>query len=215
MHARPGLREIGTAVGDGVLLAGRYRLLDQGGLADLLPEAAARGRSVVIIGPGLAPLRRDFTLSELAPRARAAGVAGMVPVQTVTVAEETPELLALAASDDLVAGVVGWTDLAAADVASDLAALREAPGGEFLVGVATRCRASPPRTGWPGRTPCAGSGRWPRPGSHTTCWCCRTSCPRPSRPPDGCRNSPSSSTTWVNRRSGRGGPTDGGRPSGR
>lgn len=35
---------------DVVLLAGRYTLLDQDGLAELLPEAAARGRGVVIGG---------------------------------------------------------------------------------------------------------------------------------------------------------------------
>jgi D-threo-aldose 1-dehydrogenase len=35
---------------DVVLLAGRYTLLEQDGLAELLPEAAARGRSVVIGG---------------------------------------------------------------------------------------------------------------------------------------------------------------------
>ena len=42
------------------------------------------------------PLRRDFTVADLAPEARAAGVDRTVLVQTVTVAEETPELLALA-----------------------------------------------------------------------------------------------------------------------
>lgn len=35
---------------DVVLLAGRYTLLDQDGLSELLPEAAARGRSVIIGG---------------------------------------------------------------------------------------------------------------------------------------------------------------------
>ncbi|MFI1964966.1 aldo/keto reductase [Streptomyces pathocidini] len=35
---------------DAVLLAGRYTLLDQGGLAELLPAAAERGKSVVIGG---------------------------------------------------------------------------------------------------------------------------------------------------------------------
>ncbi|WP_371614151.1 aldo/keto reductase [Streptomyces sp. NBC_00454] len=35
---------------DVVLLAGRYTLLEQDGLAELLPEAAARGRSVIIGG---------------------------------------------------------------------------------------------------------------------------------------------------------------------
>lgn len=41
------LRETGIDV---VLLAGRYTLLEQEGLAELLPEAAARGRSVIIGG---------------------------------------------------------------------------------------------------------------------------------------------------------------------
>ena len=35
---------------DVVLLAGRYTLLEQNGLTELLPEAAARGRSVIVGG---------------------------------------------------------------------------------------------------------------------------------------------------------------------
>ncbi|MEU5095138.1 amidohydrolase family protein [Streptomyces sp. NPDC020996] len=83
----------------------------------------------------LAPLRRDFTLAHLEPEARAAGVTATVLVQTVAVAEETPEFLVLAAGSDLVAGVVGWSDLTAPDIADALAALRESPGGEHLVGI--------------------------------------------------------------------------------
>ncbi|MEV0093914.1 amidohydrolase family protein [Streptomyces sp. NPDC050738] len=88
-----------------------------------------------IAGPELAPLRRDFTLADLEPEVRAAGVSATVLVQTVTVAEETPEFLALADGSDLVAGVVGWTDLTAPDVDHTLASLRELPGGERLVGI--------------------------------------------------------------------------------
>ncbi|MFF0061217.1 amidohydrolase family protein [Streptomyces sp. NPDC005279] len=88
-----------------------------------------------ITGPDLAPIRRDFTLDDLAPEAHAAGVRATVLVQTVAVAEETPEFLALADGSDLVAGVVGWTDLTAPDVADTLAALRELPGGDRLVGI--------------------------------------------------------------------------------
>lgn len=88
-----------------------------------------------ITGPELAPLRRDFDIGELAPQARAAGVAATVLVQTVTVADETPEFLALAGRSDLVAGVVGWTDLTDPAIADTLAALRELPGGESLVGI--------------------------------------------------------------------------------
>ncbi|MGW7363757.1 amidohydrolase family protein [Streptomyces sp. NPDC054841] len=96
-----------------------------------------------ITGPELAPLRRDFTLADLEPEARAAGVTATVLVQTVTVPEETPEFLALAARSDLVAGVVGWTDLTAPDVADSLAALREGPGGEHLVGIRHQVQGEP------------------------------------------------------------------------
>ncbi|WBB63048.1 amidohydrolase family protein [Streptomyces sp. WMMC500] len=88
-----------------------------------------------ITGPELAPLRRDFTAAELAPLARAAGVGTSVVVQTVADPGETPELLALAARDDLVGAVVGWTDLTAPDVAERLAGLRELPGGRYLAGI--------------------------------------------------------------------------------
>ncbi|MCF4135997.1 amidohydrolase family protein [Streptomyces sp. Tue 6430] len=94
-------------------------------------------------GPGLRPLRRDFTLADLAPEARAAGVDRTVLVQTVTVAGETPELLALAAGHDLVAGVVGWTDLTRPDVGDELARLRELPGGRHLKGVRHQVQGEP------------------------------------------------------------------------
>ncbi|MYX19787.1 amidohydrolase, partial [Streptomyces sp. SID8380] len=82
-----------------------------------------------ITGPGLAPLLRDFTLAELEPQARAAGVNTTVVVQTVSSEDETAELLALAAGPGPVGAVVGWTDLTAPDVAERVAALRELPGG--------------------------------------------------------------------------------------
>ncbi|MBD9722481.1 amidohydrolase family protein [Streptomyces caniscabiei] len=88
-----------------------------------------------ITGPELVPLHRDFLLVDLEPEARTAGVTATVLVQTIDVPEETPEFLALAQDSDLVAGVVGWTDLTSPDVSSALAALREGPGGEHLVGI--------------------------------------------------------------------------------
>ncbi|WP_308346522.1 amidohydrolase family protein [Streptomyces sp. ISL-66] len=96
-----------------------------------------------ITGPELAPLRRDFSLADLTPQARAAGVTATVLVQTITAAEETPEFLAMAARSDLVAGVVGWTDLTAPDVADTLAGLRAATGGEHLVGIRHQVQDEP------------------------------------------------------------------------
>lgn len=83
----------------------------------------------------LAPLRRKFTLAELRPDAKAAGVTRTVVVQTVTEPGETPELLALAAADALVGAVVGWTDLTAPDVTAQVDRLRSLPGGRFLAGI--------------------------------------------------------------------------------
>ncbi|MER6562217.1 amidohydrolase family protein [Streptomyces sp. NPDC001027] len=88
-----------------------------------------------ITGQELALLRRDFLLADLDSAARAAGVTASVLVQTIDGPQETPELLALAQGSDLVAGVVGWTDLTSPDVARALAALREKPGGAYLVGI--------------------------------------------------------------------------------
>ena len=85
--------------------------------------------------PGLEPLRRNFLLADLEPEASAQGVTATVVVQTITEPEETPELLTVAATSDLVAGVVGWVDLEAPDVADAIASLRELTGGDRLVGI--------------------------------------------------------------------------------
>lgn len=89
------------------------------------------------------PIRRDFTVTDLAPEARAAGVDRTILVQTITVAEETPEFLALAAEHELIAGVVGWTDLTSPGVAEELARLRELPGGRYLKGIRHQVQGEP------------------------------------------------------------------------
>ncbi len=88
-------------------------------------------------------LHRSFDLAELRPSVLAHGVDATVVVQTITVADETPELLALAAREPLVAGVVGWVDLTAPDVADRLAALRSRPGGHRLVGIRHQVQGEP------------------------------------------------------------------------
>ncbi|MFE7323723.1 amidohydrolase family protein [Streptomyces sp. NPDC057565] len=96
-----------------------------------------------ITGEDLAPLNRSFAVADLEPEARAAGVTATVVVQTVTVPAETPELLALATEGGLVAGVVGWIDLTAPDVADALDRLREQPGGDRLVGIRHQVQEEP------------------------------------------------------------------------
>jgi L-fuconolactonase len=96
-----------------------------------------------ITGTELQPLRRDFTIADLEPEARSAGVDRTVLVQTITVPEETPEFLALAAEHDLIAAVVGWTDLTRPDVADELARLGELPGGRHLKGIRHQVQGEP------------------------------------------------------------------------
>jgi L-fuconolactonase len=97
-------------------------------------DLAAHAQPWLESDDALAPLRRTFSVADLAPQAAAAGVVGTVVVQTIEQAE-TPELLRLAGADSLVAAVVGWTDLTAASVADDLGDLRSMPGGEYLAGI--------------------------------------------------------------------------------
>jgi len=93
--------------------------------------------------PEMAAIRRDFSVGDLRPAARAAGVTATVLVQTVTVPDETPELLALAAADPLVAAVVGWTDLTSPAVAENLARLKGLPGGRSLAGIRHQVQSEP------------------------------------------------------------------------
>ncbi|MFD7697094.1 amidohydrolase family protein [Streptomyces sp. NPDC059805] len=97
--------------------------------------------------PGMADLRRDFTMADLAPSARAAGIDRTVLVQVLADLDETTEFLSLASADDLIAGVVGWADLTSDGLADTLDALRAAPGGDRLVGLRHLVQ-SEPDPGW-------------------------------------------------------------------
>jgi L-fuconolactonase len=100
-----------------------------------------------ITGAEMAAIRRDFSVDDLRPLAAAAGVTATVMVQTMNVAAETPEMLAIAAGDPLVAGVVGWTDLTSPAIADTLAELKDCPGGRKLVGIRHVVQAEPD-PGW-------------------------------------------------------------------
>ncbi|KUJ34662.1 amidohydrolase family protein [Streptomyces sp. MI02-2A] len=83
----------------------------------------------------LPALRRTFTAAELRPALDQNAIDATVLVQTIAVAEETPELLAVASADPHVRAVVGWTSLTDPGIADRLARLRELPGGSALVGI--------------------------------------------------------------------------------
>jgi L-fuconolactonase len=86
--------------------------------------------------PELDRIRRPYGLDDLRRETAAAGIDRTVVVQAVSGTGETEDLLAAAAgSGGLVAGVVGWVDLEAPDVAGALDRLRALPGGDRLVGI--------------------------------------------------------------------------------
>lgn len=85
-------------------------------------------------------IRRPYTVADLEAVTRADRT---VLVQTVTTVEETEEFLATAATTPLIAGVVGWVDLCAPDVADQIAALRAGPGGSSLVGIRHPAQGEP------------------------------------------------------------------------
>ena len=92
---------------------------------------------------GLAPLERSFAYDELLPQLDAAGIVGTVAVQTVASIEETHELLALAAEEPRLLGVVGWVDLTSDSVGAEVAEIRTLAGGDRLVGVRHQLQVEP------------------------------------------------------------------------
>jgi L-fuconolactonase len=71
----------------------------------------------------LAPIHRDFGLSDLAPHLSAADIEGTILVQAAPTEAETMFLLDIAENAELVRGVVGWTDFDAADGVARIDAL--------------------------------------------------------------------------------------------
>ena len=73
--------------------------------------------------PALAPIHRDFSLSDLAPHLAAADIKGTILVQAAPTEAETMFLLDIAAKAQAVRGVVGWADFDAADGGARIDAL--------------------------------------------------------------------------------------------
>src|SRR5215469_12274838 len=64
--------------------------------------------------PDLGPLYRDFDAQTLQPLLKTAGIDATILVQAAPTEAETDYLLAVTLQTPWIAGVVGWTDLAAA-----------------------------------------------------------------------------------------------------
>ena len=94
-------------------------------------DLSARDQSW-ITGDAMQPIRRNFSMSDLREAIAGHGIDKTVLVQTVTDYAETPELLALAESDPLIAGVVGWLKIDAPDAIEHLRGYLDLPGANYL-----------------------------------------------------------------------------------
>ncbi|MCR3747536.1 amidohydrolase family protein [Lentzea californiensis] len=94
-----------------------------------------------ITDPPMGVIRRSFLEPDFV--AAAPEVSASVLVQTVCVAEETPEFLAIAASSGVVGAVVGWTDLTSPAAGDELAALVDRPDGSWLRGIRHQVQSEP------------------------------------------------------------------------
>jgi L-fuconolactonase len=88
-------------------------------------------------------LRRSFFVDELRSVLQGHGVQAAIVVQAGDTTGETVDLLALADTEPVIAGVVGWADLTAADLPAQLDALRAGPGGRRLVGLRHQLQVEP------------------------------------------------------------------------
>lgn len=91
---------------------------------------------------------RSFLPVELEQTLGESGVRSAVLVQVLNRIDETEELLHVARTSTLVAGVVGWVDLAAPDLDGALDRLAGGSGGAMLVGVRHQALAEVDPSAW-------------------------------------------------------------------
>jgi L-fuconolactonase len=82
--------------------------------------------------PDLAPIYRDFDLSDLKPLLAASRIEGTILVQAAPTEADTLFLLDIAEKAELIRGVVGWADFDAADSASRIEKLA---ANKLLIGL--------------------------------------------------------------------------------
>ena len=73
--------------------------------------------------PALAPIYRDFSLSDLAPHLARSRIEGTILVQAAPTEAETMFMLGITEAAEIVRGVVGWIDFDAADATARIDAL--------------------------------------------------------------------------------------------
>jgi L-fuconolactonase len=88
-----------------------------------------------IAGDEMQPIRRNFAIADLRDASASSRMDKTILVQTVTDYTETPELLKIAQSEQLVGAVVGWLKIDAQDAIEHLHRYLDLPGAEYLKGI--------------------------------------------------------------------------------
>ena len=88
-----------------------------------------------IAGDEMQPIRRNFSIADLKDASAPSRIDKTVLVQTVTDYTETPELLEIAQSEQLVGAVVGWLKIDAPDAIEHLHQYLDLPGADYLKGI--------------------------------------------------------------------------------
>lgn len=88
-----------------------------------------------IAGEAMQPIRRNFAIADLEDAASASRIYKTILVQTVADYAETPELLKIAQSEQLVGAVVGWLKIDAPNAIEYLHQYLDLPGAEYLKGI--------------------------------------------------------------------------------
>ncbi|CAB4733829.1 MAG: amidohydrolase family protein [Actinobacteria bacterium] len=88
-----------------------------------------------IAGDEMQPIRRNFSIADLKDASAPSRIDKTVLVQTVTDYTETPELLEIAQSEQLVGAVVGWLKIDSPDAIEHLHQYLDLPGADYLKGI--------------------------------------------------------------------------------
>jgi len=88
-----------------------------------------------ITGDAMQPIHRNFSIADLEDASTSSRIDKSILVQTVTDYAETPELLAIAQSEQLVGAVVGWLKIDAPSAIEHLHRYLDLPGAEYLKGI--------------------------------------------------------------------------------
>ena len=88
-----------------------------------------------ITGDAMQPIHRNFSIADLEDASTSSRIDKSILVQTVTDYAETPELLAIAQSEQLVGAVVGWLKIDAPDAIEHLHQYLDLPGADYLKGI--------------------------------------------------------------------------------